>query len=266
MIFALCIALRAAPELVAYPYPIGYDVVNYYIPNVTNFEDKWDTISKQYPLYVTFLYLLTLISGLGAHSVVVAVIIIMTGIFGISLFYLGRTLLKLGISQSAFIAIFAVFQLAVLRSTWDLHRDIFSLTTMIFVFSLLSRKDAGWKSLVLILALTTLTVATDRMVGALFSISVVIYAFVTRRKDVALTGILAIGMFCAFAIPTQSIPDIQTITKMDGMPQNDNSNEVKEFYNPSNLTLFFIVVNGLLIAPAVIGFLNMKNSMLKIPL
>jgi len=266
MIFALCIALRAAPELVAYPYPIGYDVVNYYIPNVTNFEDKWDTISKQYPLYVTFLYLLTLISGLGAHSVAVAVIIVMTGIFGISLFYLGRTLLKLGISQSAFIAIFAVFQLAVLRSTWDLHRDIFALTTMIFVFSLLSRKDAGWKSLVLILALTTLTVATDRMVGALFSISVVIYAFVTRRKDVALTGILAIGMFCAFAIPTQSIPDIQTITTMDGMPQNDNSNEVKEFYNPSNLTLFFIVVNGLLIAPAVIGFLNMKNSMLKIPL
>ena len=266
MIFALCIALRAAPELVAYPYPIGYDVVNYYIPNVTNFEDKWDTISMQYPLYVTFLYLLTLISGLGAHSVVVAVIIVMTGIFGISLFYLGRTLLKLGISQSAFIAIFAVFQLAVLRSTWDLHRDIFALTTMIFVFSLLSRKDAGWKSLVLILALTTLTVATDRMVGALFSISVVIYAFVTRRKDVALTGILAIGMFCAFAIPTQSIPDIQTITTMDGIPQNGNSSEVKEFYNPSNLTLFFIVVNGLLIAPAVLGFLNMKNSMLKIPL
>ncbi len=135
-----------------------------------------------------------------------------------------------------------------------------------FVFSLLSRKDVGWKSLVLILALTTLTVATDRMVGALFSISVAIYAIVTRRKDVALTGILAIGMFCAFAIPTQSIPDIQTITTMDGIPQNENSNEVKEFYNPSNLALFFIVVNGLLIAPAVIGFLNMTNSMLKIPL
>ncbi|HEV3433315.1 MAG TPA: hypothetical protein VG098_04925, partial [Nitrososphaera sp.] len=199
--------------MVAYPYPIGYDVVNYYIPTITNFEDKWDTTSKQYPLYVTFLYLLTIISGLGAHSVVVAVIIIMTGIFGMSLFYLGRTLLKLGIGQSAFIAIFAVFQLAVLRTTWDLHRDIFALTIMIFVFSLLSRKkDKGWKPLALILVLTTLTVAADRMVGALFSVSVALYAIITRRKDVALTGILAIGMFCAFALPTQSIPDIQTIT------------------------------------------------------
>ena len=266
VVFALCIALRAIPELVAYPYPIGYDVVNYYIPNVTYFEDKWDTISKQYPMYVTFLYLLTILSGLSAHSVVVGVIIIMTGVFGISLFYLGRTLLKLGISQSAFIAIFAVLQLAVLRTTWDLHRDIFSLTTMMFVFSLLSRKDIGWKSLALILVLTALTVAADRMVGALFSVSVAIYAIVTRRKDVALTAIIAIGMFSAFAIPTQSIPDIQTITTMEGIPQKNNSNEVKEFYNPSNLALFFLVVNGLLVAAAVVGFLNMKNSMLKIPL
>ena len=266
VVFALCIALRAAPEIVAYPHPIGYDVVNYYIPTVTNFEDNWDITSKQYPLYVTFLYLLTLISGLGPHSVVAAVIIIMTGIFGTSLFYLGRTLLKLGVSQSAFIAIFAVFQLAVLRSTWDLHRDIFALTTMIFVFSFLSRKDTGWKPLALILVLATLTVATDRMVGALFSVSVAAYAILTKRKDVALTALLAIGMFYAFAVPTQSIPDTQTITTTMGENPQNNSNGVKEFYNPSNLAIFFIVINGLLAAPALIGFLTMKNSMLKIPL
>jgi hypothetical protein len=270
VVFALCIALRAAPELVAYPYPIGYDVVNYYIPTVANFDDKWDVISKQYPLYVTFLHVLTVLSGLSAHSVVVAVIILMTGIFGVSLFYVGRTLLKLGISHSVFISIFAILQLAVLRTTWDLHRDIFALTIMMFVLSLLSRRGTGWKSLALILVLTTLTVATDRMVGALFSISLSVYAIVTRRKDVALTGIIAIGMFCTFALPTQSIPDIQTITNAE-IPQNINNNdnnndEVNEFYNPADLLTFFIVVNGLLLGAATIGFLKMKSSMLKIPL
>jgi hypothetical protein len=263
VVFTLCIALRATPELMAYPYPIGYDVINYYIPTMTNFEDKWDTVSKQFPLYVTFLYLLSITTGLPAYSVVVAVIIIMTGIFGISLFYLGRTLLKLGISHSAFIAIFAILQLAVLRTTWDLHRDIFALTIMMFVFSLLSRKDAGWKPLALILVLTTLTVAADRMVGALFSVSVAAYAIVTRRRDVALTGILAIGMFYALTVPTQSIPDIKTITTAE-IPQNNN--EVKEFYNPADLLIFFVVINGLLVGAAAIGFLNMKNSLLKIPL
>jgi hypothetical protein len=263
VVFTLCIALRATPELMAYPYPIGYDVVNYYIPTVTNFEDKWDTISKQFPLYVTFLYLVSITIGLPAHSVVVAVAIVMTGIFGMSLFYVGRTLLKLGISQSAFIAIFAIFQLAVLRTTWDLHRDIFALTTMMFVFSLLGRKDAGWMPLALILVLATLTVAADRMVGALFSVSVAIYAIVTRRRDVALTSIVAIGIFCTLAVPTQSIPDIKTITTAE-IPQDNN--EVKEFYNPTNLAIFFVMINGLLIAAAAIGFLNMKNSLLKVPL
>jgi hypothetical protein len=263
VVFILCIALRAAPELIAYPYPIGYDVINYYIPTVTNFEDKWDIVSKQFPLYVTFLYLVSITTGLPAYSVIVAVIIAMTGIFGVSIFYLGRTLLKLGISHSAFIAIFAILQLAVLRTTWDFHRDIFALTTMIFVFSLLSRNNAGWKPLALILGLTALTVAADRMVGALFSVSVAVYAIVTRRRDIALTGILAIAMFYALAVSTQSTPDIKTITSTE-IPQNNK--ELKEFYNPIDLLLFFIVVNGLLLASAAIGFLNMKNTLLKIPL
>ena len=263
VVFILCIALRAAPELIAYPYPIGYDVINYYIPTVTNFEDKWDIISKQFPLYVTFLYIVSITTGLPAYSVIVAVIIAMTGIFGVSIFYLGRTLLKLGISHSVFIAIFAILQLAVLRTTWDFHRDIFALTTMIFVFSLLSRNNAGWKPLALILGLTTLTVAADRMVGALFSVSVAVYAIVTRRRDIALTGILAIAMFYALAVSTQSTPDIKTITSTE-IPQNNK--ELKEFYNPIDLLLFFIVVNGLLLAAAAIGFLNIKNTLLKIPL
>ena len=264
VVFILCIALRAAPELIAYPYPIGYDVINYYIPTVTNFEDKWDVVSKQFPLYVTFLYLISITTGFPAYSVVVAVIIVMTGIFGISLFYLGRNLLKLGISHSAYIAIFAIVQLAVLRTTWDFHRDIFALTMMMFVFSLFSRKNAGWKPLALILVLATLIVAADRMVGALFSVSLVVYAIVTRRRDAALTGIFAIVMFYALAVPTQSVPNITTITSTE-IPQNNN--ELKEFYNPADLLIFFVVVNGLLVAAAAIGFLKMRNSLLlKIPL
>ena len=264
VVFILCIALRAAPELMAYPYPIGYDVINYYIPTVTNFEDKWDIVSKQFPFYVTFLYLVSITTGLPAHPVVVAVIIGMTGVFGISLFYLGRTLLKLGISHSAYIAIFAIVQLAVLRTTWDFHRDIFALTMMMFVFSLFSRKNAGWKPLALILVLATLTVAADRMVGALFSVSLVVYAIVTRRRDAALTGIFAIVMFYALALPTQSVPNMTTITSTE-IPQNNN--ELREFYNPADLLIFFVVVNGLLVAAAAIGFLKVRNSLLlKIPL
>jgi hypothetical protein len=263
VVFAVCIALRAIPELMAYPYPIGYDVVNYYMPTVANFEDKWNIVSKQFPFYVVFLYLVSIATGLPAHSVVVGVAIVMTGIFGMSVFYVGRALLKLGISQSAFIAIFAIFQLAVLRTTWDLHRDIFALATMMFTLSLLGRKDAGgWKALALTLALATLTVAADRMIGALFCVSLAAYAIMTRRRDVILTAILAVGLFCTLMVASyDDIPDPNTMTTTS-MSQNT----ISEFYTPTNLVILLAVVNGLIAAPAAIGFFIMKNSLLKIPL
>jgi hypothetical protein len=262
VVFAVCITLRVVPELMAYPYPIGYDVVNYYMPTVTNFEDKWDTVSKQFPLYVTFLYFISITTGLPAHSVVVGVAIVMAGVFGMSLFYIGRALLKLGISQSVFLAIFAIFQVAILRTTWDLHRDIFALATMMFAFSLLGRKDAGWKVLAQTLVLATLTVAADRMIGALFCVSLAAYATMTRRRDVILTVIVAVGLFCTLMVASYddiSNPNTITATTM-------SQNTISEFYTPTNLVILLAVVNGLIAAPAAIGFFIMKNSLLKIPL
>jgi hypothetical protein len=200
IVFLLCIALRAIPELAAYPHPIGYDVVNYYIPKVVNFDEEWSTISKQFPLYVTLLYSLSSVTGVTPPFVVVFVAVAMAGIFGVSLFYVGRNLLNLRIIQSVFLSTFTVFQMAVLRTFWDLHRDVLALATTLFIFCLLSRKDAGWKVLSITLALTAVTVAADRMIGVLLCVSLAAYLIITRRRDVALSAILAIGLFSALMV------------------------------------------------------------------
>jgi hypothetical protein len=93
IVLILCIAVRTLPELAAYPHPIGYDVVNYYIPKVADFEEQWGTISKQFPLYVTILFSLSTATGIPPPSIVVFVAVAMAGIFGVSLFYIGRNLL-----------------------------------------------------------------------------------------------------------------------------------------------------------------------------
>src|SRR5918996_2156898 len=110
IVFVICIVLRAVPELAAYPHPIGYDVVNYYIPKVVNFHEQWGTISRQFPFYLTFLYSLSAPVGLSPPAVVTSVAVAMAGIFGLSLFYIGRTLLSLQIIQSLFLATFVVLQ------------------------------------------------------------------------------------------------------------------------------------------------------------
>lgn len=260
LVFALGAGLRALAELVAYPYPIGYDVVNYYIPVVANFEEHWPAVASQFPLYVLFLHSIQVATGLSAHSVVVGVAVAMFGIFGTSVYYLGRSILKLGINQSVFLAAFAIFQMAVLRTAWDLHKDIFALAAMAFAFSLLGRKDVGWKGIAVILVLAALTVAADRMIGVLFCISLAAYAAITRRRDVAMISIFATGLLSTLMVASYAVSDTGAID-IEASPE-----KTPVFYNPQNLLVFFAVVNGLLVVPAAIGFLRMKSGLLKIPL
>ena len=64
LVATLAIVLRLIPEILAYPHPIGYDVVNYYIPVVTYFNENWPAISDDFPLYVLILYFVASASGL----------------------------------------------------------------------------------------------------------------------------------------------------------------------------------------------------------
>ena len=250
MVFALCITLRALPELMAYPYPIGYDVVNYYIPTVANFDETWGNISTQFPLYVIFLHFVSITTGFPSHSVVVGVAIAIAGIFGMSLFFIGRNLLRLGIIQSAFLAVFAVFQVAILRTMWDLHKDIFALTTMMFALSLLARRDATWKTFALSIAFASLTVASDRMIGILFCISLTAYAIMTRRRNVIQITALSISMFFVLMIVTYEISSSNSAISRNSISQSTNY----DFYNPTNLAILLAVLNGLIAVPGVLAF------------
>ncbi len=263
IVFVICIALRAVPELAAYPHPIGYDVVNYYIPKVVNFQEQWSAISNEFPLYITFLYSLSTVVGLQPPAVVTSVAVAMAGIFGVSLFYIGRNLLNLRVIQSVFLATFTVFQIAVLRTFWDLHRDVLALAAMLFVFSLLGRKDADWKVLSITLVLTAITVTADRMIGALLCVSLAAYLIITRRKDVALTVILAISLFSVLMVASHQASYHNTTNTVSAWTSGINT---PNFYSQGNLLIYFLAVTCLVAAPATVGFLRMQKSLLKIPL
>lgn len=146
VIFSLGFLVGLLPNLVAYPYPIGYDVVNYYIPTTANFDQHWSKISNQFPLYAYLLHLLNITTGLSAYYSVIILASIMSGIFAISIFFLSRKLLNLSIEYSLFLSAFVIFQVSVLRTMWDLHRDLFTISLMFIIFSLIcgnSRKGRG---------------------------------------------------------------------------------------------------------------------------
>ena len=258
--------MRTVPELIAYPYPLGYDVINYYIPVVTYFDKYWPIISGQFPFYASLLHVInnSIGSSLSPHFVVTTFAILTYGIFGVSIYFIGRKILKININHSMYLAFFVIFQLTVLRTTWDLHRDLFSLSTMLLLFSIIyERKDINNKIVVIAsLILAAITAISDRMVGLLCVLSLIIYTITDPKNRLTILCSLVCTFFFVFSL-IQGFGSLHnnTIELLKSMQTS-----VPTSYNPTNLLILFLVYNGIVAPLAIIGFKLWKNKLLKIPL
>ena len=265
-IFSIASLVRTVPELIAYPYPIGYDVINYYIPVVTNFDKYWPAISGQFPFYVSLLYVIhnNIGSSISPHFVVTTFAILTYGIFGVSIFFIGRKVLKINISHSMYLAFFVIFQLTVLRTTWDLHRDLFSLSTMFLLFSIIyERKDINNRIVIIAgIILSAITAISDRMVGLLCILSLIIYAFTAAKNRLT----ILCSLVCTISFVFSLIQGYGSLHNNTIELIKSSQAIVPPSYNPTNLLILFLVYNGLVTPLGIIGFKFWKNKLLKIPL
>src|ERR671922_844164 len=199
LIFSIGCIVRSIPDMVAYPYPIGYDVINYYIPVITNFQEHWSHVSEQFPLYILILYLFQIGTSLQPQTLVSVSGIILYGLFSISLFLMSSRLLGLHEVHSLYLTLFVIFQLPVLRTAWDLHKDVFSLTLLLISVSLIYpvRAKIGRYSIIGSSIAALFAVSLDKMVGVLFVASLMIYGFAVRTKYITLLSLLAVCFFVA---------------------------------------------------------------------
>jgi hypothetical protein len=154
-----------------------------------------------------------------------------------------------------------------LRTAWDLHKDVFSLTLLLISVSLIYplRTKIGQYSVIGSSIAASFAVSLDKMVGALFVASLTIYGFAVRTKHITLLSLLTVGLFVAIITSEydnawqslQTVPESAAFNPLD--PQ-------EEPYNPKNLLILFIVVNGPLLVPAGFGLIRSDNGLLRIAL
>jgi hypothetical protein len=257
--------IRAVPELVAFPYPIGYDVINYYIPVITNLEEHWPVVSGHLPIYTLVLHSLHLATGLSPHLLVSSSGIILYGLFSVSLFLTSRRLLRLSSIYSTYLALFVILQLPVLRTSWDLHKDILALTLLLTSVSLIPLKvKIGTRSIIGSCVAASIAVSVDKMVGILFVASVVAYAFVVRARNISflslvITILFSIAMVSQYGNVQQSLQYSNTNLELNqSNPTSKISNSIAALF------ALFLVVNGPLLIPGVYGFMRSDNGFLKI--
>ena len=249
----------------AHPYPVGYDVINYYIPVLANFQEHWEIVSQQFPLYVLILHSFQIATDLEPQALVIASAIILYGIFSISVFSISSKLLGLNDLYSLYLTLFVIFQLPVLRTAWDLHKDIFSLALLLIALSLIYpvRAKIGGYSIIASSIAASIAVSLDKMVGAIFVASLMTYALAFRaRYTTYLSLVVAVVFASTIASDYDSLQQFPQTAASEAKSNPSNIN--LEDYNPKNLLILLVLVNGFLIFPAGFGFLVSNNHLLKI--
>jgi hypothetical protein len=261
IVFSIAVILRLIPEIVALPYPIGYDVINYYLPILVNFDNHWTSSSTQFPLYILLLHAITSISHIDPRIVITASVVFIFGLFSVVIYTIARNIFHLNYLQGIFLSIFVIVQVSLLRTSWDLHKDIFALTITLFCLSYLSRiANVSIKNMFSLLPLSIITVLSDRMIGLLLSSVLIVYSLIKRERMII---ILAIVTSVTFA--TVLFSSFDSIRNNIILGNGDNG-PLKQSYNSINLVILFLVMGGILVPTGVIGIMKSKNVILKIPL
>lgn len=102
IVFSISILLRSITEILALPYPIGYDVINYYLPSLVNFDNHWTSASNQFPLYLLLLHTITSILQIHPRIVISASVVLIFGLFSLVIYSIARNIFHLSNFQSIF--------------------------------------------------------------------------------------------------------------------------------------------------------------------
>jgi hypothetical protein len=136
------------------------------------------------------------------------------------------------------------------------------LAITITFFSLLfinKNPDLSKKMIAIITSLSTIAVLTDRMIGFLLSISMIVCSFMKRKKT-----LVVISIFITLIYSSALIFNFDTISSTIKLKASDDI--TRQTYNPLNLIVLFLVMNGILLPTGLIGLIKSKNNLFKIPL
>ncbi len=262
------------PLVVSFPYPVGYDTINYYLPALYHFDADWGRLATEFPIYIAVVYLFSLVSSIDVYYSFLASTVLLYGFFSTTVYLLGKKIMKQTSNMSLVFTVFVIFQLGTLRVSWDLFRDLFSL--ILFNFFLLMINNIKEKnnmnppfiSVVTIFSISVVTIFSDRMIGILLIITSFIFSFVYKQKYLFMINAFFAFSFFFYFFAFDKVTFISGDT--DFLNKLLNPLYDKNAFSKLDMSILFLSLYGILIPLFIPGFLTNKfngNTMIiKIPL
>lgn len=260
-VFFIGVITRIVPELISYPFPIGYDTINYYIPSISDIENNLDIQNLQ--IYPILLYFIHTIFGLNPNNSVIVLSVICYGIFSIVI-YLWSRKFQLSQTKALCMVLFIIFQISVLRTGWDLHKDVLGLILFFVILYMVDDKKGYRKAQIfLIFSLLTVIFFVDTMLSFLAFVSLILY-FAIKRNWKYLYSIIALGIIILITFSTintiNNYPIVSNIIKL-----LEGNITIDQSYSQINMVFLFLKLNILILPTFMFGLRYLKTNILYIP-
>ncbi len=166
--FLVPLIMRAIPEILSGPYPVGWDIVAYYIPNAIDIASGkmniWGMITSPPVMYAIVVptYIMT-----RANLVLIFKILgpILYGLLGWSIFWFSQRRLYWSSSKALYVVLFISAYFVTLRISWDAYQAELGLALFLLAESI--RFSTPTKSALGRVFLLCLAVLSNQLVGVL---------------------------------------------------------------------------------------------------
>jgi hypothetical protein len=168
--FFIPLAIRVIPEILMGPYPVGFDLMAFYVPIsllwLHNGVTPW-TFLVIAPLFYSIITPIVA-AGLSPFLVLKIVPPLLLGILGVSVYLFAKKGLGWSPQKSVFVALLGTLYFVALRASWDQLREELALVFFFVVLTLLmvNRKQRSWK----IYALSFLAIMGTLLANQLVSV------------------------------------------------------------------------------------------------
>jgi hypothetical protein len=263
--FVLGCFIRIIPDLIAYPYPIGYDIINYYIPLADKLNTTFQNDSFQF--YPYLLYTFKSFLPLNPQGLMLSLSSITYGLFSVSIYLL---LKGLNLKPALFMTVFILFQISALRTTWDLQKDILALSfTFLIIYFILEDRKAYFFNIRIIhfgiiISLVILTFLTDNMIAFLLIISLLIYFAIKKDIKYIISLTIIIISIISFLVVVDNTKNDSLINSINHILTGNI--KANENYTPLNLGILFIMMNIISLPLFIYGLKYLHELLLYIPL
>jgi hypothetical protein len=212
--FILGFIVRSIPEVLSYSYPIGFDTI-YYAAMIKRgiVWQNWTSIFSMW-LLNAFLIPIHQITQVDPFALLKLAAPILYALNICGIYYFSRKALNWSAEKALTASFFCVFQLALLRLSWDLYRNMLGSAILLFALPLM-RDIENKKSFVVFVLLSVLVVFAHMLVSVVLFATIfgVVATNLLKGEKRAVTILLAvlpalvIFVVSVFLAPVQS--DIQ---------------------------------------------------------